>query len=79
MTVEPIPTPTTSEPSPTGWTLEKAESATLVELLDLWRNAPVGSFQYGDAVSARIQERLVEAREADPVAYSDASKLVGWS
>lgn len=48
----------------------------LYRMLELWRFAPVGSFQIGDPTSDYFQRVMAMKREADPVGWTQASKAL---
>lgn len=58
--------------------IRELETRSLESLLDEWRHAPVGSLQSGDPYADRLRERLFAMRDADPAAWTRASKAVGW-
>lgn len=47
-------------------------------MLSKWRFAKPGTFQNGDPWTEYFQQVLFKKRDADPEAWTRASKSVGW-
>lgn len=54
------------------------DQASIEELLRKWRFAPAGDGFFYREVGRHFAAVLKERREADPNAYVEASKRVGW-
>jgi hypothetical protein len=63
-----------SEPDLSDEKKASIDGMTLYEMLDKWRNSPLGTFQTGDPYTEYFQKIMLEKRAADPAAWTQASK-----
>lgn len=54
------------------------DNASIHQLLSKWRNAPIGDPFFKGEIGDYYNKVMTERRNANPVAWTAASKSIGW-